>query len=63
MSEYDKASEMFERSMDEVYDNIGSIQSILEELSVELSDADMCGNDWRKLDLLVSRAMNRLDEI
>lgn len=54
---------MFEMSIEEVYSKIESVQSILEELSVELSYADMCGDDWRKLDLLVSQAMSRLDEI
>lgn len=63
MNGHDRAMEMFERPMDEVYDKIGSIRDIIEKTSMKLYDVELSEKDWQELDLLLSQALVKLDEV
>lgn len=63
MNSYDRAMEMFERSMDEVYGKVESSKDILEKISMKLYDVELSEKDWQELDLLLNEAMIKLDEL
>lgn len=64
MNDYnDKAREMYERSMEEIYDHLDKVRSYIEKASDKIDNAKLSEEDWKMLDDLLSKAINSLDKI
>lgn len=61
--DYDKAKDMNERAMENVFIKVDVAKAYLEQLSFELYGVEMSEEEWRKIDSLLSKAIVKLEGI
>lgn len=59
--DYDRAKDMYEVAMENVFKKTDIAKAYLEQLSSELYDVGLSEEEWRKLDKLISKAMVSLE--
>lgn len=61
--DFDKAGDMYEVALENVFSELDVAKAYLEQLSYELSNCDLGEEEWRKMDRLLIKARNSLDGI
>lgn len=60
---HNKAKDMFETAMEEVFRKVDVAKAHLEHLTYELEKVEMSEQKWQKLDGVLLKARNQLDSI
>ena len=59
----DRDKEIYERTMENVITKVDATKAYLEQLSYELSEAELSEDEQRKMDKILNKAMRSLDGI
>lgn len=59
----EQAYELYERAMENVFDDVSIAREILEELQIEMYNVDLSDSDYELLDKLLTRALISLDKV
>ena len=62
-SYHDRARDMHEQAMENVYSKVEQAKDKIEKLSIELSNVSLSTDEWQVLDSLVIKALTSLDKI